>query len=141
MTGRTDDIASLRKWQDRIRKEMHFTEAMTPGEFHINPHTCMCMRCTPPCRVRLHGRMTPCWSLAVKPVAPKIGEAPKTQVSLETTLKREEDVREFKETLSRTLRSPQEKFRRPMTVSQEIGWYWKEAEHPPTKVLSHAIHV
>lgn len=110
MSGRTDDVAALRKWQDRIRKEMRFTEARDAGEFHINPHT-------------------------LKPLAPKIGEAEKVSVSADATARRERDVAELKALLTTTHRPPQEKATRPATVAQEVGWYWKAAEVPPFRAV------
>lgn len=110
MSGRTDDVAALRKWQDRIRKEMRFTEAREVGEFHINPHS-------------------------LKPLTAKIGEAEKAVASAEATARREKDVADVKAILTATHRPPQEKAKRPATVSQEIGWHWKEAEVPPARAV------
>jgi len=113
MAGRTDDIASLRKWQDRIRREMTISAKQTPGEFHINPKT-------------------------LSSLAPAIGAADKTHPTLETTMKRDKDVKEVVALLETTKLTPLEKSARPRTVAEEIGWYAAEAEKPPFKAV-HAL--
>ncbi|RYG45055.1 hypothetical protein EON67_11040 [archaeon] len=68
---------------------------------------------------------------AVKTVTGKVGAVDRTHVTAESALQRTRDVATLKETLAKAERSPQAKAPRPMTVSQEVGWFWREAEREP----------
>jgi FAM183A and FAM183B related len=71
----------------------------------------------------------------LKSVTPKIGEVDKGHDPLAAT-RRAEEVESLKKTLADASRLPKEKYKLPLTASQEVGWFSQYMEPEPFKATN-----
>ena len=101
-----DDVASLVKWQDAVRREQRIAAAHSKN-----------------CPVKAEFTL----SKKLQSISGKIGTSDGIHWTPEVTARKEEDVTALKKVLAESSKTPRERYSRPMTDSQRVGWFASRA--------------